>query len=222
MTEAATDFGIFRFTTFRVNDRGNGLNVAVDFVPGIGVDAEAFGMVQVVTSLLLGQPFVIDGDATLRARSIPSGEDAGAHVDQDPTNRNPLYALVSEDGSPEALASGRLSRSLGSLGRRHRQGGALLVAPAQLVDDPKIHEKGDCEQRFETACLAIAGAQRHVWYGSVTWGWQRTGDTIELRMPKRRAGRGTSATFRRAVEIWNRSRARSGAPTLPLPLPGVA
>lgn len=221
MIDAVTAFGIFRFTKFKPNDDENGLVVDLLFVPNFGVDAKNFGMVQVANTLLHGAPVTIGGDAVIRAHSIPAGPDAGAHIDKMVGNRNPLYALWSGPDSPATLADGETQSDFGSLGKRHRAGGVLDEAPALLLDTPHVLESGDCEQRFETACIAIAGAQAGRWYGSVVWGWRRQAGQFTRVDPKTRAQQGASPAFVEAVTIWNRSRTDTGARTIPLPLPNA-
>lgn len=218
--EVPTDFGIFRFTRFQSNPTGNGLLVDLLFVPDNNrVDAEKFGMVQMANSLLHGAPFMMGGDAVVRRHSIPAGPEAGAHIDKAlPDDRNPLYALRSGPGSPNTLVGGVPNSDFGSLGKSYSPDGVPTQRPALLLDRPFVLE-GDCEQRFETACIAIAGEQARTWYGSVVWGWKRVGGRIELQNPKPGSLRGTSAAFLQAVRIWNGSSTSTGAATIPLPLP---
>lgn len=225
MPSIETDFGTFVASVYRVNDTGDGVVIHLLFEPGDRVDASKIAMIQTTAALVDGAPVFGDEDTMGPRRALPAGAfGAGAHIDQDAGIPSPLYAVGSQPEGSYELGAGLTDARFGAFGARffHSDSG-LVVVSASLRDVTFLRLAGaSASQRFETTCLAVEGEQADVYYGSVSWGWERGPyGAIELLPLSLESADSTSAVFRRAVELWNVSSTSGGDPVLRLPLPGA-
>jgi hypothetical protein len=107
---------------------------------------------------------------------------------------------------------------------------------ASLTDVPQtVVPKGvEASQTFETTALAVAGAQKGAYYGSVQWGWRKgSSDNAPKLIDFQAASRGLSAargdtsvskeaapssTFWDAAALWNASKTSDDKWSIPLPI----
>ena len=91
----------------------------------------------------------------------------------------------------------------------------MCDTPSLTVDD-----KQSASQHFETTALAVEGEQKGIYYGSVSWGWEKSaGSKTAKRLDLAPASRSIpTGDFARAAELWNKSVTEEGKPTIPLPV----
>jgi hypothetical protein len=94
---------------------------------------------------------------------------------------------------------------------------------AFLIDKPlRSRAQKDSRHIFETAALAIKGAQAGTYLGSVRWGWRTDGSGTFTKLPVSKVSDGVpSSTFVKSAEIWNASKSSTGANTVDLPIVDV-
>ena len=221
---------------------GEGVHIKLRFKPGRSVDAETISLIQIVRAQRRGTPHLPDpreedpGTArTIRDRSIPAGQaGAGAHID--PSGRgtqssaaestNPLYATDATEFAAETTleqAGAVETRDLqyGEHGRRYRdEAGKLHAADAILEDRPCMADPGpNSGQIFETTALAVKGAQKGTYYGSVQWGWQTDSAGKYTMLPMTLVSEDApSDTFNTAAALWNVTPTSKGESTIALPV----
>jgi len=219
MAEIETNAGKFKDTAY--TQSANGVHIELEFHPGKGVDAESFGMVQMVNTIKGGAVQSIN--PTVKDRSIPAGEDgAGSHIDNFPASTNPQYAATNPAGNTD-LSGGTLptAPSLQFGWHYKNAAGTELTQHAALQDTPNLAGAGaNSSQKFETTVLATKGKQAGTYYGSVTWGWEKdsAGKFQKLPLTLKSAG-APSALFQRAAEVWNTAKSSGGDANIPLPIP---
>jgi hypothetical protein len=88
-------------------------------------------------------------------------------------------------------------------------GGAWNTKDAGMYDGPSIQGGNNSSNEFETTALAVDGAQKGEYYGSVKWGWKKDGsgnvskvdfDIVSMGVP--------SKTFLAAATKWNTAKTR--------------
>ncbi len=221
-TEIETNAGKFKDAAYTAGT--NSVHIELEFHPGKGVDAELFGMVQMVNTIKGGAVHGIN--PTVNDRSIPAGEaGAGAHIDNFPASTNPQYAATNPAGNTD-IAAGTLPTAPSlQFGWHYKNGtGAEQSQHAALQDTPSLpNAPANSSQKFETTVLATKGKQAGMYYGSVTWGWEKdaAGKFQKLPLTLKSAG-SPSDIFRRAAEVWNTAKASNGDANIPLPLPSRA
>jgi hypothetical protein len=92
-----------------------------------------------------------------------------------------------------------------------------MFDPAQLGPIP---DDVDVSQSRETAALAVSGPQQGVYYGSVSWGWDKLAGakTATLKKFESVPKGAPSEEFRGASELWNASKTDQGGPRIALPI----
>jgi Domain of unknown function (DUF4157) len=204
-----------------VNKDMTGVKMELDFDPGASVDAEQIGMVQSVITKVEGSRLFLS--ETGKKRSIPVGEHgAGIEIDQDPGNRNPLYAVEGAPATDTKLTDTGDNAGFGQHGHRYiGTDKKVNKKVAKLLDTPNIKaHKANSKQVFEATALAIKGKQTGTYYGSVQWGWETDAAGTYTKLPLKVVSEGTpSEDFLRAGELWNASKTPTGKSTLGLPLP---
>lgn len=219
MAEIETNAGKFKDAAYTAG--ADGVHIELEFHPGKGVDAELFGMVQMVNTIKGGAVQSIN--PTVKDRSIPAGETgAGNHIDNFPSSTNPQYAATNPAGNTD-LSGGTLpsAPSLQFGWHYKNSSGTELTQHAAMQDTPSLPGAGaNSSQKFETTVLATKGKQAGTYYGSVTWGWEKdsAGKFQKLPLTLKSAG-APSEIFRRAAEVWNTAKSSSGDANIPLPLP---
>ncbi len=219
-----------------------GAEMKVRFKPNLNVNAELIGMVQSVRTIHNGASFFPNNDAFYKGRAIQKDKaievnsvsketDEGTRIDQSKTNRNPLYA---PEGAPDTDISldqtlpdpdVTKSNGYGKHGFRYNEKGASKEQDAELEDSPMIRSvdmSKNSGQIFETTALAIKGAQKDTYYGSVQWGWRTDAAGGFTPIPFKVVSEGVpSSTFLQSAEAWNASKTSTGKETLDLPLETV-
>ena len=211
---------------------GHGANITITFKANDRVDAEKIAFVQTTLSMKDGVHNKYDADEKKRkvseSRMIPSGKPgAGAHIDQSPDVRTPLYGMTGTRGDdlsePEPATE---------IGWHYKDaGGTPQNHDAMMHDEPNLNS-GDVytkasdvmsqewSQQFETSALAIAGNQKGTFYGSVEWGWKRGvfDERTHISEFKTKSETVASPTFMEAAKLWNVSVTTDNKATIDLPV----
>jgi hypothetical protein len=169
------------------------------FEPNEKVDAEKIGPVQTARSSEADSPVSIDFqnpgtndlvnpdfatqirgvgtstspavEKTARDRMIPGDQPgAGISIDARPHNRTPLGGMKDPADTKSSELSASVETNYKHPGHRHGD----KPDPAWMWDIPGlVLPKGAnvaASQTFETTALALEGAQKGAYYGSVSWG----------------------------------------------------
>jgi hypothetical protein len=221
MAEIETNAGKFKDAAY--TESANSVHIELEFHPGKGVDAELFGMVQMVNTIQGGAVQAIN--PTVKDRSIPAGEaGAGSHIDNFASSTNPQYAASNAKGNKDLSAGTLPSAPSLQFGWHYKSGGTEMTKHAALQDTPSLPgAPANSSQKFETTVLATKGKQAGTYYGSVTWGWEKdsAGKFKKLPLTLKSAG-APSDIFKRAAEVWNTAKSSGGEANIPLPVPGAA
>lgn len=145
----------------------------------------------------------------------------GTKIDNLPANRSPLAGL--KDPAKGGKLSDAGEQGENHFGFRYKDKGKLVgPVSAAMKDIPRFHVPVDAEaeQRFETAALAVEGAQAGAFYGSVQWGWKKAKSEISATLTKfQLLSKGApSPVLERTAELWNTSRTTTDEPSIPLPI----
>ncbi len=209
-----------------------GLDIVLAFHPNKKVDAEAIGLTQGLVSMDAGTLNPIN--TTAAGRSIPAGEaDAGFYIDRLHSKTNPIYgssdlaagtdiSTTAADNNTSGKATKVGDNATYQLGYRYKDGKKTKVKKAALFDTPRRgpNLQNAC-QIFETTALAIDGAQKGDFYGSVQWGWQTDSNAKYKKLPLKLISEGVpSSRFLRAAELWNVGTSSTGAATTDIPTRG--
>lgn len=212
-----------------------GTNVGVEmymkFHPNTNALADDIGLTQVAMGTKRGATFTT---GIMGLHQATSGAGVGRFVDRVPSYPNPIYPTtqtVNPGGDPARLADyatlgitalpvpvggGRHYDGWGRHGYRREVNGAFVTQPAELYDAPTYGGVAipNSSQTFETAALAISGAQNSTYYGSVEWGWTTDAAGAMTKVPFRVVSEGVpSVNFLTAATIWNASRVDLGYET---------
>lgn len=75
---------------------------------------------------------------------------------------------------------------------------------------------------FEVAAVALEGAQKDTYYGSVRWGWKTDATGKHTKIPLEVISQGVpTSSFLKAGELWNNGKTSTGADTINMPLVDV-
>jgi hypothetical protein len=198
-----------------------GIDIQISFKPNDKVDAEKIALVQTAQTLLDGKPVSVHADKkndVTPSRMIPEFESGqGTHIDAQPESRTPLYGMADPTKGNELADSGtgRLMQ-LGSRRPGVKPENAIIVDRSGL----SVPNRSEGSQLFETTALAIAGAQKGAFYGSVQWGWKKSADEKKATPIEflRYSKDVPSSEFKQAAELWNASKTSEGKDTIDLPL----
>ena len=208
-----------------------GVEMFLKFNPGPKVDAKQIAMTQAATGKISGTT-AAQADPNYGRRSATAGAGQGQFIDVLPGYPSPLYAtdksptagadaskLTSYPTVPSTALtaaqttaqetstgiSGHTRTGFGKHGFRFTEAGHLKgPESAELYDAPQLGTANDSEQVFESTALAIEGAQKDTYYGSVTWGWNRDAAGKFSMVPFKALSQGTpSVNFLTAASIFN-------------------
>lgn len=227
-----------------------GADIGIVFKPNYNVDAEKIAFVQTAQSSQGGQPVAIyfkdaksddlsDPDVGPKIRGVasrdfgPKAKDtqtsrmidaldsaAGTAIDSLPKQRTPLVGMTDPDKGSELSSSG--PTKFGKFGWHHRNKGKLEHEDATMRDTPGLvpPKQVEAQQIFETTALAVAGAQKGAFYGSVQWGWNKSSSDDKVTLvPFRLLRESTpSAEFGEAAKLWNASKTTNDEPSIGLPM----
>ena len=225
--EVPTNFGRFKTTKFDTYAH-HGLEIILKFHPDENkVDATKIGLTQSVKMLdYKGNAHGID--PTTSKRVVPEGKPgAGYFLDQLSENNNPIYSPrahggqldegkdlshtpMSEDEQAELKDTN--SYELGYCYKKKPKHKKKTVFPAGLWDRPTGAGTVGESKTFETTALAISGADKGTYYGSVKWGYEIVGDpkkpTVKKMDIKEESKGNPSANFLHAAKLWNDAKTR--------------
>lgn len=221
-----TGFGDFETTEFDTAtdpDGRKGVNITLQFNPDESkVDAMKIALVQAIKTTTPGGADIALGP-TQAARMVPSGKaGAGYAIDQVETTNNPIYyntknlgtteelkdtPLLPQSSSPDKVLT-KANYELGYCYKEKPSDKDKKKHSAMLYDKPRSGKKKGNSQTFETAALAIDGADKGKYYGSVKWGFKMEGtdaaptvseSDIDLASTKGRP----SDNFIEPAKLWN-------------------
>jgi uncharacterized protein DUF4157 len=198
---------------------GYGSPIQIRFTPKPVVHADKVALVQTAASTWNDQAWFLgqEADSTaLEARSTPSG----THIDQpNRSSTTPLAAMKNppSGGDLAASAPGTNARFGVPSAKDPESRKAWMFDPAGLGQIP---DDVAASQSLETAALAVSGPQQGVYYGSVSWGWDKAaGEKTATLKPFRSVSKDApSAEFSRASELWNASKTDQGGARIALPI----
>jgi hypothetical protein len=225
----ANDYGQFETTTFApLND--SGVTIVLKFHPNkVKADAKKIGMSQSVKANKEdGTPYAVN--PTMANRMVASGSAAGFTIDASGATNNPLYFDTKNLGASQDLkdtpgsnATGNVRPQLGSnthyeLGSCYKVNARDAERTAQsaaIIDKPEGIKRKGAGMTFETAALALEGADKGKYYGSVKWGYKVGGTTAAPKVEAAdisdisEASKGTpTANFIEAASLWNTGKTR--------------
>jgi hypothetical protein len=209
---------------------GNGVFLDMRFKPNENVDADKIAFVQSAQSKSGGKPVSVHeakGEKekkTSYERMILEGKPgAGTHIDQHPASRTPLIGMRDVAGKSD-IGDFNLSTPppLSEHGwHYHDKDGALKQRDASMHDCPTLSRKGSVaqEQILETASLAVSGAQKGIFYGSIKWGWKMgPQDSEATGLPIKVVSKDApSSLFADAAKLWNQKLTSEGKPAIAVP-----
>jgi hypothetical protein len=181
------------------------VEISIRFAPNKLVESEEIAFVQTATSFRNGLPYAIRPD--VESRMIPQEETgAGTHIDVGKGVQSPF--IEDKQSGAHYIKGGKKGRS-------------ELTRIAEMWDNPGIWLwDGDSgEMRFETAAMAVKGAQAGAYYGAASWGWTRDPHGATKKLPFNRAGDIPNAgeVFLKAAKLWDESKTADAKPTIHLP-----
>jgi hypothetical protein len=217
-----TDFGAFETTRFvELNDRG--VEIILRFHPNENkVEARKIALVQSVKAVKAsGDAYAVD--PTRANRMVPTGKPgAGYVIDASGATNNPIFYDTKNLGPAEELKDTPQSANksadpsdlgvntqfeLGFCFKENAGAAAKKKHPAGLFDRPQGIKKVGAGMTFETAALAIEGADKNKYYGSVKWGYKIGGTPSAPAVAKtdiERASKATpTANFIGPAKLWN-------------------
>ena len=209
-TPISTDYGEFDTTKYdKVGPVGSeyGVDIVLTFDPDkTKVDAEKVGLTQTARSQLAGASVVLE--PSRRGRVVPSGTGEGREIDRTTLGAygNPLYA-AGVPGAKDKLGDTATVASWGQHGWNYTdKAGTAHHEIAKLIDRPTLPGHGNnAGQTFETAALAVEGAQSGTYMGSVSWGWSVDNAGKFSQLPLKRVSKGKPSTkFVAAAKQWNK------------------
>ena len=225
-----------------------GADIQIRFNPNDNVDAEKIALSQTAQSSLEGQPVSIyfkdektedlsNPDVGPRIRGVAERKTsqkkkdtalsrmidilepaAGTAIDSLPGSRTPL-AGMSDPAKGNELSSS-VPTKFGKFGchskLKDKHGMAVMRDIPGLITQKQV----EAHQIFETTALAVAGVQKGTFYGSVQWGWKKSGSDDEASLIPFRLIRETtpSSDFGEAAKLWNASKTSNDEPSIGLPL----
>jgi Domain of unknown function (DUF4157) len=197
-----------------------GATIQIRFTPKGVVQADKVALVQTASSSWNDVNYFIGSAAERRATETRSTA-SGTHIDQiNPSSRTPLAAMKDPPSTSNDLAAsipGRLAR-FGTPSAADKEGRqAWLMDPAGLGPVP---DGVAASQSLETTALAVSGPQKGVYYGAVTWGWEKAaGAKAATLKPFRAVSKDApSSEFGEAAKLWNVSTTDQKQQRLALPI----
>jgi len=231
-----THYGEFKaeyFEEIKLDGKAVGVDMYLKFTPHTEVDATKIALTQSVKNYVDGKPIALDD--LKEAQQVKTGAGKGYNIDQSSENRNPLFATGKEPASDKdklesydtphpvrelsrkekeadaaAKKTGRKYDGWGEHGYRKQEGADWKVKDAELHDDARLPtNKANSGKLFETTALAIDGAQKGTYYGSVSWGLKTDAAGKLSKVDVAKVSEAVpSQNFLAAAKVWNASTAR--------------
>lgn len=179
------------------------LDLDLTFEPTVNANATKVGLSQVCKAQRNGKKQPIDpSEATKMTKN-------GSAIDQLSDNRNPLYAT----GSTEPVKDKDKLESYSTPDGKHAIKDPVKGwTNANITDKPTVRGGANSMREFETTALALEGADKGEYYGSVKWGWEKDGTGTLKKIDFDLVSKGVpSKNFMEAAEKWNDGKARGTA-----------
>ncbi|MFL5764165.1 MAG: DUF4157 domain-containing protein [Bacteroidia bacterium] len=188
--------------------------MVLNFNPGTNVDATQIGMVQSVKSLDgLGASKETEPEA--KARTVQDGAAKGYKLDREKGMTNPFFGVLDDAKMDKMPPKGQnvifppsLAITAGptyEIGYNYNNGSSVLTKSAVLRDAPHT-PIADESVEFESTAMGIAGNQKGMYYGSVSWGWTYvTGQGVVPKPLKLVSMNKPSLNFTAAADLWNKA-----------------
>ena len=225
-----------------------GADIQIRFNPNDNVDAEKIAFSQTAQSSLEGQPVSIyfkdektedlsNPDAEPRIRGVAEHKTsqkrkdtalsrmidildpaAGTAIDSLPESRTPLAGMSDPLKRKRTVqfCSHEIREVRLPQQTKNKHGMAVIRDIPGLIMQKQV----EAHQMFETTALAVAGVQKGTFYGSVQWGWKKSGsDDKATLIPFRLIREATpSQDFGEAAKLCNASKTSNDEPSISLPL----
>jgi Domain of unknown function (DUF4157) len=193
--------------------------IQIRFTPKPVVHADKVALVQTAVSTWNDQAWFIGTEAertAKEARSTPTG----THIDQpNPSSTTPLVGMKNPPSGGDLAASvpGTNAKFGIPSSKDPESRTAWMFDPAGLGPIP---DEVAVSQSLETAALAVSGPQQGVYYGSVSWGWDKAaGAKAATLKPFQSVSKDApSAEFTLASELWNKSKTDQDGARIALPI----
>jgi|GEM_PF-6577692 len=208
-----TEYGTFEDQEYTAidEDKAKGVRMILTFDPGENVDARKIGMVQSVHTYLGNVLLQVDPEEYGKVVT-DDGISKGYKVDRLPGATNPIYGAKNLE-KDEDLSATPKTDYIGQnpkykLGWNYTTDSDEVQHQKALLDDrPILHNfvvPNDSGQVFESTALAIAGEQKGMYYGSVSWGWtvDKSGNYTKEELREESKANPTRK-FMDAAEKWN-------------------
>ncbi|HUG25837.1 DUF4157 domain-containing protein [Piscinibacter sp.] len=221
--KVGTDFGEFESTNFTAH--ASGVEITLLFHPDKAkVDATKIAMVQSVKATNeSGKAYAVN--PSIAGRMVPKGKPgAGFAIDASGETNNPLYFdLPNLSPSQDLKDTPGPSAAQPQVGvNTHYDFGHCYklkptdadksTHPAGLHDKPEGMATKGAGMAFETTALAIDGADKNTYYGSVKWSYKmakKAGALVAVGTDIAKASAGTpTANFTAPAKLWNTGTAR--------------
>ena len=218
-TPQKTYMGEFKdkvYQDYVISGKKYGVKIELEFHPGNKVNAKKIGMTQALKKLYGGTP--MPHTPTLRNRMVKTGAEKGSYLDRISSRNNPIYGGPSL-GTGKKLKDTALAGGNYKLGYRYHDASGLKKREAWIYDSPSTNNQTPKSgQIFETTALALEGAQKGTYYGSVKWGWKRNASGTFKRIPLTLVSKGTpTSNFMKAAKEWNKAKALGTIKTISNP-----
>ncbi|HKS24978.1 MAG TPA: hypothetical protein VJZ76_19440 [Thermoanaerobaculia bacterium] len=208
LSPQSTYFGKFIDSTYKKLANDTGVEIKLEFEPGDKVDATKIGMVQSVRAAAQGAPIIMDPSQEKRVVTSAPGE--GYQIDRATSRNNPVYgsqSLQAGEGLEKTAAT--TPEKTYELGYRYDDNGTIKKKNAWIYDDPHRTPAKSSSMEFETTAVAIDGAQKGTYYGSVKWGWERDPKGVLSEVPFKTVSEGVpSQNFLAPAVAFNRATTR--------------
>ncbi len=200
------------------NKKKVGVDMHLSFKPNDKVDASKIGMMQAVKSYNEGTPELMN--EADKDRTVQGGDADGYQIDRAHGNNNPVYGSELAAAGQSLADTPETNAPTGTEPDVSKGGNATYVLghrvkkdakdwdqkKAEMHDAPQLGYRGaNAGQEFETTALALDGAQKDTYYGSVRWGWQTDGKGAFTKIELSKVSDATpSENFLEAAKVWNK------------------
>lgn len=224
--KVSTNFGEFETTKFDEAD-GRGVEIILKFHPDDSkVDAKKIALSQSVKhTTKTGIPYGIDPNTS--ARMVGAGESgAGYSIDRISDKNTPIYGSKNlgtthslkdtpknNNSTADSIDLGvNATYELGHCYKKKETDTKKEKHSAALWDKPRGGKNKGESRVFETAALAIEGADKDKYYGSVKWGYKMEGTDTTPTVTKidiTETSKGDpTPNFIEAAKLWNEGKTR--------------
>ncbi|MGH1337764.1 MAG: DUF4157 domain-containing protein [Aureispira sp.] len=213
-----TNYGTFNDDTYNWTDK----NVVADisFEPAANTDATKIGLTQTVKRVNAGK--TIAKDPNQRTKMSAQGD----KIDTSFTDDSPVYGAAplgtgktladtpndnnstSKATKVDATKQANANYELGHHYKKNSSDTNWQTKKAGLLDTPTINAAMNSSLEFETTAVALEGAQKGMYYGSVKWGYKiGTSATTSGLIPFAKVSDGVpSKGFMETADKWNKGK----------------